>query len=218
MTALPKLRRATDKHLTDAASGIAGLQKEIIDIRQHIDLLLTDNKRLCEQSDANRQRAEKAEAALSASEGLVAVLREAAEELYTECHGPDETGERHLCNHCGVDVSMRGMEAEATEHDERCPAGKLAKALSTPATRTLGRTPEWKSISDLPPEATMNMIHRFDYDMWLADLRQDYRSTPAVVWGHGRPELIMVVEPPPGDVIDAHHDAITRPAAAGEGT
>lgn len=33
---LPKLRRSTDKHLTDAASGIAGLQKTIIDLRARV--------------------------------------------------------------------------------------------------------------------------------------------------------------------------------------
>lgn len=36
MTMLPKMRRATDKNLSLAASGVAGLQKEIIALRTEI--------------------------------------------------------------------------------------------------------------------------------------------------------------------------------------
>lgn len=88
------------------------------------DFVLKDGQGL------NEHWARKALDHISTQAATIAVLVEAAEGVYAESAGPANDGKEHRCHGCGVDLSMRGMAAEATEHDERCHFGKLAKAVA----------------------------------------------------------------------------------------
>lgn len=103
--------------------------------------------------------------------------------------------------HCAICNSAwhREQPANYETHAKDCPL-EMIKHLP-PATPW----PTWQSVGDLPVHATMHMIRRVGYGTWLVDVSNyNGRALPAVVWGHDKPELIMVVEPPSNDVIDAH--------------
>lgn len=78
---------------------------------------------LAKEITALRDEAEKAEAES-------ARLREALEDMYANGGGPDDTGDRHLCRGCGVDLSMRGHTKEITEHSDDCVYRAIAVALN----------------------------------------------------------------------------------------
>lgn len=71
------------------------------------------------------------------------------------------------------------------------------------------RGPRWRPLTDLGPDDQICMVHHATYGMWFAEITgPDHYPWPAVIWGHGRSELFIVIDPPStSKIIDAAYRA-----------